>query len=287
MFEDLLKDLDKQLSLHGVSEGKKVSFALESPSQIITKPGKGILKNTENPNYNLEIKSPTVEYSSSLSGSDEEDDSEDVDLSLTEEEKYVQKIPMDFTIPDGSDSDDSADLVKDSVKVYIENTSTFSIFKVQAQMQGKEVIAKIIEENSLQKDGWALFEVNRDLGVERPIRDWENILGIMNTWDINTTNYLLLKKYAYGVTVGVGAITGKYPKAQGFLYLELERGKWRKRFCFLKKCDLFYLEDSKVIFKDLKTRIQAQQSFLYLQKIMMCILSLKKRGKCLQSLLWL
>ena len=71
-------------------------------------------------------------------------------------------------------------------------------------------------------------------------------MDIISSWDINSNNNFLLKKYTYVVTVSPQSLSGKYSTAQGFLFLELERGKWKKRFCYLKHADIFYLEDSKV-----------------------------------------
>jgi hypothetical protein len=81
---------------------------------------------------------------------------------------------------------------------------------------------------------------------ERPLRAWEIVTDVLGAWDVGaTTNALVLKKYAYHQTVSPSAITGKFPMAQGYLYLELERGKWQKRFCCLKDADLYYLKDAK------------------------------------------
>jgi hypothetical protein len=69
----------------------------------------------------------------------------------------------------------------------------------------------------------------------------------MSAWDVGTTtNAIVLKKYAYHMTVSPSSLTGKIPQAQGYLYLESDRGKWQKRFCFLKQSDIYYLKDAKV-----------------------------------------
>lgn len=131
-------------------------------------------------------------------------------------------------------------------------------------MSAEEVVHLVISACNLEDTPtWTLFEICNDIGLgkildliqtyfnfilERPLRAWEIVTDVLAAWDIGiTTNALVLKKYAYYQTVSASAITGKYPMAQGYMYLEHERGKWQKRFCCLKEADLYYLKDAKVL----------------------------------------
>jgi hypothetical protein len=84
------------------------------------------------------------------------------------------------------------------------------------------------------------------MGIERPLRDWEIVTQVLSAWDSTSSNAIVLKKYGYKSTLSRSYLKGRYPRIQGYLYLELKPGKWQKRFCMLKQYSLYYYKQSDV-----------------------------------------
>ena len=77
------------------------------------------------------------------------------------------------------------------------------------------------------------------------MRDWEIVTDVLSAWDRkNSINAIVMKKYSFRLTLSPQSLSGRYPRIQGYLYLELKPGKWQKRFCFLKDSVLFYYRES-------------------------------------------
>ncbi|OAD72033.1 hypothetical protein PHYBLDRAFT_187479 [Phycomyces blakesleeanus NRRL 1555(-)] len=75
-------------------------------------------------------------------------------------------------------------------------------------------------------EGWALFEIANSHGVERPLREWELVLEVVECWGPDANNALLVKKYAYH-----NSLTAE--------------GKWQKRFCYIKDNAIHHAKDTK------------------------------------------
>jgi hypothetical protein len=105
-----------------------------------------------------------------------------------------------------------------------------------------QIIEQVISKFRIEPSpDWTLFELGNDLGIERPLRDWEILTDIMSAWDTsNSTNAIVMKKYAYRSTLVPKSISGRYPKVQGYLYVELKQGKWQKKFCALIENSIYY-----------------------------------------------
>lgn len=78
-------------------------------------------------------------------------------------------------------------------------------------MTAIHVIDLMRENGAIDNDNeWTLFEFANDVGVgkgsgcswrvwckERPIRDYEVVTDVISTWEKETVNALLIKKYGY------------------------------------------------------------------------------------------
>ncbi|KAJ3333786.1 hypothetical protein HDU76_003600 [Blyttiomyces sp. JEL0837] len=131
---------------------------------------------------------------------------------------------------------------KVTVQIQIENSSNVKTLVVTNLMTADQVIAELIKKHGVPDDpSWSIFEVCPDFGIEKPLRDWELLTDILNSWDTALNkNAFVLRKYGHRSTLVTLSIVGTFPKMQGYLYLEVKPGKWQKRFCVLKKDCIFY-----------------------------------------------
>ncbi|RIB07712.1 hypothetical protein C2G38_409330 [Gigaspora rosea] len=94
-------------------------------------------------------------------------------------------------------------------------------------------------------DAWTLFEVIKDLGLERPLRDWEFVTKIIGSWELDKDNSLVLKKYAYRSPLTLQGFNNTVPPMTGYLHLEVKKNKWQKRYFQLKDGSIYHSKDVK------------------------------------------
>ncbi|KAH6575688.1 hypothetical protein BASA82_000783 [Batrachochytrium salamandrivorans] len=139
-----------------------------------------------------------------------------------------------------------ANVKKITTRIYIEDARSFKTLVLTSLMSADQVVRNVIDSFHLDASpDWALFELCNDIGVERPIRDWEIVTDIISAWDsANSVNAIVMKKYGYRVTLSCKSLTGRFPRVQGYLYLELKPGKWQKRFCVLRDSIIYYYQEA-------------------------------------------
>ncbi|KAL0088976.1 hypothetical protein J3Q64DRAFT_1732592 [Phycomyces blakesleeanus] len=95
-------------------------------------------------------------------------------------------------------------------------------------------------------EGWALFEIANSHGVERPLREWELVLEVVECWGPDANNALLVKKYAYHNSLTAESLLQKrHPPMHGYVSIEYKKGKWQKRFCYIKDNAIHHAKDTK------------------------------------------
>lgn len=140
-----------------------------------------------------------------------------------------------------------ANVKKITTRIYIEDARSFKTLQLTSLMSADQIINDVVTRFHLeQSPNWTLFELCNDLGIERPIRDWEIVTDVISAWDISTSiNAIVMKKYGYRDTVSPRAIAGKYPRVQGWMYMEVKPGKWQRKFFVLRESNLYYYKDAK------------------------------------------
>ncbi|KAJ3415679.1 hypothetical protein HDV05_004357 [Chytridiales sp. JEL 0842] len=139
-----------------------------------------------------------------------------------------------------------APVKKITTRIYIENATTYKTLVLTSLMTSEDVIMDLLKHHNIPSDpSWTLFELCNDLGIERPLRDWEIVTDVMLAWDTaisdpSKTNAVVLKKYKFRSTLGPASLTSKFPKMQGYVQLELKPGKWVKKYCMLKQDSIYY-----------------------------------------------
>ncbi|XJO71934.1 hypothetical protein BDV3_001362 [Batrachochytrium dendrobatidis] len=139
-----------------------------------------------------------------------------------------------------------ANVKKITTRIYIEDARSFKTLVLTSLMSADQVVRNVIDSFHLDASpDWALFELCNDMGIERPVRDWEIVTDVISAWDTtNSLNAIVMKKYGYRVTLSCKSLTGRFPRIQGYLYLEMKPGKWHKRFCVLRDSIIYYFQEA-------------------------------------------
>ncbi len=65
-------------------------------------------------------------------------------------------------------------------------------------MNARDVINETVDKGRLEaSEDWALFEVVDEMGIERPLREFEIVTDVLYSWGRESTNALVLKKYGF------------------------------------------------------------------------------------------
>ncbi|KAA1113123.1 hypothetical protein PGT21_021998 [Puccinia graminis f. sp. tritici] len=126
-----------------------------------------------------------------------------------------------------------------SIMVEIDPFTTVKDLIDQAQQTGEL-------NDELFKGSWGVFEVWKDLGIERPIREIETILSVVETWtsaDTNETHLLIQKNDLSGLAVSKRSFTSGVHG--GNLWCELKPGKWTKKYVLLRDNELYLCSNDK------------------------------------------
>ncbi|KAJ2549170.1 hypothetical protein EV175_004546, partial [Coemansia sp. RSA 1933] len=149
---------------------------------------------------------------------------------------------------------------KVSIRIYIQDAHryyTFSLTKYTTcdMLIGDMRKSRIIDAD---KDTWALFELVDYFGIERPLNHFENLMGIVESWEPRSNNYLILKGYSQQSLISLsGGIQLGDHAIQGMLYYRIKKSKWQK--------GVFWLQDhSMVLVKDGRGKTKKEAHYLTL-----------------------
>ncbi|KAJ3047882.1 hypothetical protein HK097_011084, partial [Rhizophlyctis rosea] len=139
-----------------------------------------------------------------------------------------------------------ANVKKITTRIYIEDARSFKTLLLTSLMSADQIIADVVSRFHLDvSQDWTLFELCNDHGVERPLRDWEIVTDVISAWDATTSiNAIVMKKYAYRDTLSPRSLAGRYPRVQGWMYMEIKPGKWNRRFFVLRDSSIYYYKDA-------------------------------------------
>ncbi|KAI8904590.1 ubiquitin-related domain-containing protein, partial [Powellomyces hirtus] len=140
-----------------------------------------------------------------------------------------------------------ANVKKITTRIYIEDAKSFKTLLLTSLMSADQIIHEVVTKfRQEESPNWTLFELCNDLSVERPLRDWEIVTDVISAWESGTSvNAIVMKKYGYRDTVSANSIAGKYPRVQGWMYMETKPGKWQRRFFVLREANLYHYKDAK------------------------------------------
>ena len=103
-----------------------------------------------------------------------------------------------------------------------------------------DMIRSVAEQLSESIDiaGTVVLECIPQLGLERPLRDYEHIRDVLNSWNVDSQNHLIIVPSSLGgfpCTVAFGNAAREQPgEKRAYVYHSHQPGKWDKRWVTLR-----------------------------------------------------
>lgn len=166
--------------------------------------------------------------------------------SFTSNKQFMKSSPTNRQVKSSVVLDREMNMKKITVAIYIDIYKSMRSIKITSAMTCDKIIACILKAFQIAPDpSLTLFEVCEDIELERPIRDWEFVSDLVDSWDkLAVRNHMAIRSYSYRDTVSPIVIVGKYPSMHGYMHYEYKPGRWQKRY-FLLKGDSLYHYNSK------------------------------------------
>ncbi|KAI7903528.1 uncharacterized protein BX663DRAFT_560507 [Cokeromyces recurvatus] len=133
-----------------------------------------------------------------------------------------------------------------TIRIYIDDAKTYKAVQLTNLLTTAMIVQYLRKKGLIDNsDDWALFEIDNSRGVERPLREWEIVLNVLTAWDADASNALLVKKYSYHHTLTSECVLQKkIAPMHGWLSIEYKKGKWQKRYCFIKENAIYHAKDN-------------------------------------------
>ncbi|KDQ09915.1 hypothetical protein BOTBODRAFT_36729 [Botryobasidium botryosum FD-172 SS1] len=130
-------------------------------------------------------------------------------------------------------------------RVYINDMQQYRVVELRTGMRARDVLDIVEREGVLSNDaghanGWALWELSNDFGMERPIREYELISDILETWNKEVQiNAFMVKRTPLAPLLLQTAIPPSLPLGNSWVQWEGKKGKWSKRWIQLREQSIF------------------------------------------------
>ncbi|KAI9465523.1 hypothetical protein BJY52DRAFT_1113388 [Lactarius psammicola] len=129
-------------------------------------------------------------------------------------------------------------------RIFVVDLQRFNTLTMSPSTTAKEVIDVLERQGQLANwvgvGGWMLFEVSQDFGMERPIRHFETVSEVINSWDKDkSVNLLVAKKTPLATLLHLSAIPSSSPVFSTYVEWESKPRKWSKRWLELREQGLW------------------------------------------------
>ncbi|KAI0667755.1 hypothetical protein C8Q78DRAFT_981379 [Trametes maxima] len=129
-------------------------------------------------------------------------------------------------------------------RVFIGNMQRFCLVEISSGTSAGDVLGMVDAQGALDQGagsgGWMLWEVSQDFGMERPIRNFEQLSDVCGAWNTDkTVNLLVIKKTLLAPLLSAKAMPSASPTCSGYVQWEYKRGKWQKRWMELREHGLW------------------------------------------------
>ncbi|OZJ05979.1 hypothetical protein BZG36_01218 [Bifiguratus adelaidae] len=164
-----------------------------------------------------------------------------IDLQATQETPQFKTSAPTVTRPQPQD------IKTFTARIYINDSRKHQVVELTSLMTVGAVIQQLRQQNYLSDDSaWTLFEMANDYHIERPLKDWEVVTDILLSWADPQRNALLVKKYMFRNSLLYDANVSETEKIlEGWLHVEVKKGKWQKRWVFVRDNIVYFAKDKK------------------------------------------
>jgi hypothetical protein len=132
-------------------------------------------------------------------------------------------------------------------RVYLSSMQRHQVISVKRLACSRELITALSDVNALPVDAsvgdWSIFDVRTELGIERPLREYECLADVLSARNVINARRgaLLLKRSDMAPYLSAQAVPKSAPALAGWMYV-LDGGRkpsWNKRWCELRDGVLF------------------------------------------------
>jgi len=136
------------------------------------------------------------------------------------------------------------------LRVFIHNVQKYTMVPMVDNAMVVTVLHQALAQNGISPitntfDGWALYDVIPEWGLERPLREYERIKDIVRARG-RDAGFFLMKLYDRPDLLRTDSIPPFSSVLGGSVLIRLEQGKWCKKWLELREHSLFIAKDEKV-----------------------------------------
>lgn len=135
-------------------------------------------------------------------------------------------------------------------RIFLLNKQRFGIAEVAMNAKVRDVVDSIMEREPMPTDsragGWVLYDVCADLGIERPMREYELISEVIALRSNAQSDYFVMKKTELAPYLSLKNIPNSSAAVAGWIYYQdNHRNKWNKRWLELRENCLYIAKTEK------------------------------------------
>ncbi|KAJ9474250.1 PH domain-containing protein [Pseudozyma hubeiensis] len=134
-------------------------------------------------------------------------------------------------------------------KVFILSRQRFTVVEVPVSARARDLALEVIERERLPMDdskgGWVVFDCSAQLGIERPMREYEMVTEVMNVRAHPKTDYFLIKRTELSPYLSLRSVPSSSPALAGWVYVQDRKKKWNKRWLELRDHALYHAKNEK------------------------------------------
>jgi hypothetical protein len=135
-------------------------------------------------------------------------------------------------------------------RVYLINKQRCGVAEVEMNARSRDVVLSIMEREPMPPDsrsgGWVLYDVCAELGIERPIREYEMISEVIALRSSAQNDYFILKRTELAPYLSMKNVPNSSAALAGWIYIqENHRKRWNKRWLELRDNCLYLAKTEK------------------------------------------
>ncbi|KAF9986133.1 hypothetical protein BGZ65_008690 [Modicella reniformis] len=146
-----------------------------------------------------------------------------------------------------------------ATRIYIQTETDFKSVNLAPNTTALDVLHMLQQRGTFGEPGdsryhdrWTVFEYSKEFLIERPLRDFEIVLDVIKTWEVDKDNKMICKSFparnelsASEVIRLVGPVgLTSFIRPHGWVHLETKKGKWNKRYLHITDTAVYHSKDN-------------------------------------------